>query len=317
VAQSKNRPSDDEIAQRIGEILEAIRTPEHADDIIEIRKIVRKNVPFFFRSYFAYLLKDSLMGGFKSGPRDRDRNGRNQPKREQQPRDQLRDSGRDQGKKVQNQEPKQKQNRPEPKTGRQDKGRQDGARQNDAGLDGERSEERKNERMAPLPEGVEAATLFVSAGRKRHFYPRHLLELFVGADIPRESIGEIRLFDNYTFVQIIASDAAKAVANLDGAVFKGRKLTVNFARKKDEATDELTSSDEGASRDEIHDDPAANVDRGYGDEEANDELSSSDADASFDDTIDDESDYSDAEDEFEDEPEGDSDSDKSDPTEDA
>jgi hypothetical protein len=219
VAQSKNIPSGTEIPQRIKDILEAIKSPEHADDIIELRKIFRKNVPFFFRSYFAaYLLKQSLASGAKGVQRDQGRN-----------RNQVKDSQRDQQKR-------------EERKGTKDANSQGGKPQRDREPATEdelrKREERKNERTPPLPEGVESATLFVSAGRKRHFYPRHLLELFAGAGIPRESIGEIRLFDNYTFVQILAEDAQGAVSSLDGALFKGRKLTVNFARKKDESDDQ-------------------------------------------------------------------------------
>lgn len=252
VAHSKNRPTDDAIAQRIGEILEAIKTPEHADDIIEIRKIVRKNVPFFFRSYFAaYLLKDALSGG--RGQRDRDRK---EPKREREG-GQLRD--REGGQPRKGGAPLDaKRSREEPRRENREE---------------RRPEEKKGERMPPLPEGVEAATLFVSAGRKRHFYPRHLLELFADAGIPRESIGEIRLFDNYTFVQILASDANEAVEKLDGAPFKGRKLTVSFARKKEEPSEERrpsVPSVEGRAEEERSEDPSFATDELLPEEEAAD-----------------------------------------------
>jgi RNA recognition motif-containing protein len=262
VAQSKNIPSGTEIAQRIKDILEAIKSPEHADDIIELRKVFRKNVPFFFRSYFAaYLLKQSLSSGAKGGQRDQGRN-----------RNQGKDSQRDQPK------------RDERKTQR-DPVAQGGKpqREREPLTDDEqrKREERKNERTPPLPEGVESATLFVSAGRKRHFYPRHLLELFAGAGIPRESIGEIRLFDNYTFVQILAEDAQAAVSSLDGALFKGRKLTVNFARKKDESEEPAprreSSNADAYSESESDSDSAADIesdseDRPEYDEEAADAL---------------------------------------------
>jgi hypothetical protein len=228
---NKLRLSEGELAARIRSIMDAIRSPEHADDIIELRRILRKHVPFFFRSYFAaYLLKDLVESG-RPGPRAK-QGGEGK-------RDQARRGGESRGsddrgdeergrrdKEAKRQEPKRQEARP----------RQGGEQRPRQGGNAERvaSEPRKQERQPPLPEGVEAATLFVSAGRKRHFYPRHVLELLEEGGTPREKVGEIRLFDNYMFVQIAADAADEAISRLDGLEFKGRKLAVNHARKRDE-----------------------------------------------------------------------------------
>jgi hypothetical protein len=40
--------------------------------------------------------------------------------------------------------------------------------------------------------------------------------------------------DSYSFLEIEESAADSAIARLDGENFRGRKLTVNFAKKKSE-----------------------------------------------------------------------------------
>jgi len=275
--------TEGELAARIKGIMDAIRSPAHADDIIELRRILKKHVPFYFRSYFAaYLLKDLVESG-RQGPRQ-DGERQDGERRDGERRDgERRDGGRrdGEGKGGQRREGERKEPRSAAERGngsRRAGERRDGERKDGRGSDrrgrdaegrggaasagsanagrdrsekrgGDRSrqderkperpaqeqaEPRKQERHPPLPEGVESATLFVSAGRKRHFYPRHLLELFEGGGIPQDKVGEIRLFDNYMFVQIAADVAQEAVTRMDGVDFKGRKLAVNFARKRED-----------------------------------------------------------------------------------
>jgi len=231
VAKTRLKVGEHEIARRIQNILLAIRSPEHADDIIELRRIVRKQVPFYFRSYFAaYLLKDMLETG-RRGPssarpkadesRGREDNGREKPQTVRKSRETQPAKGSS---------PRGGQGLQERSAGDARPGREQARGQ----------EARRQERQPPLPEGIESATLFVSAGRKRHFYPRHILEMMEEAGIANSSVGEIRLFDNYTFVQIAAEAAETAIAKLDGASFKGRRLSVKYARKREESSENET-----------------------------------------------------------------------------
>ncbi len=277
--------TEGELATRIKGIMDAIRSPEHADDIIELRRILKKHVPFYFRSYFAaYLLKDLVESGRQGPRRDserrdaerRDGEGRGGQRREgerKEPRggDGRRDAERGNGsrKDGERREGERKNGRGSDRRDRDAEGRAGAASAESANSGRDRSEKRggergqqdargkserpaqehaeprKQERHPPLPEGVESATLFVSAGRKRHFYPRHLLELFEGGGIPQDKVGEIRLFDNYMFVQITADIAQEAVTRMDGVDFKGRKLAVNFARKREDEA-ELREGEEPA-----------------------------------------------------------------------
>ena len=95
-----------------------------------------------------------------------------------------------------------------------------------------------------------ATTVFVSIGRNRHVYPRDLVALISQAGgVPRERIGEIRVLDNYSFIQLFAEDADAVISLLDGYEYRGRRLSVSYSRKKNEAqpvesTNELPSDTE-------------------------------------------------------------------------
>lgn len=87
--------------------------------------------------------------------------------------------------------------------------------------------------------GSEGATsanrtsIFVSIGRNRRVHAKDLLALFTSGDgIVRDDIGQIKVLDNYSFVEVETSKADQAIEALNGTEFRGRKLTVNFARKK-------------------------------------------------------------------------------------
>lgn len=76
-------------------------------------------------------------------------------------------------------------------------------------------------------------TLFVSIGKNRRVYPRDLVQLFCAAGgLTKADIGDIKILDNYSFVDVDEAKAADAIAKLDTAPFRGRPLTVNFAKKR-------------------------------------------------------------------------------------
>ena len=80
---------------------------------------------------------------------------------------------------------------------------------------------------------ADGTSLFVSIGRNRKVYPKDLVHLFVNTGkVDRENIGDIKILDNYSFITISRAAAENAIDNLDGIDYRGRKLTVNFAKKK-------------------------------------------------------------------------------------
>lgn len=94
-----------------------------------------------------------------------------------------------------------------------------------------------------IPE-EESARIFISVGRNRRVFPREILSLILSeTDIKKEDIGLIRILDNYSFVQVRKEWADTIIESLHGKIFRGRTLTVNHARSKNE---------EGSSADELH-----------------------------------------------------------------
>jgi len=77
------------------------------------------------------------------------------------------------------------------------------------------------------------ASIFISAGRNRRLHARDLVTLFTSAEgVTRDDVGQVKVLDNYSFVEIEASKAKQAIDGLNGTDFRGRKLTVNYARRK-------------------------------------------------------------------------------------
>ncbi|MDR2020317.1 MAG: DbpA RNA binding domain-containing protein [Treponema sp.] len=97
---------------------------------------------------------------------------------------------------------------------------------------------RDNFRTEPdrsLPE-KESARLFFSIGRNRRVFPRELLQLIgTKTQVSRDDVGTIRILDSHSFVQVRSSAADAIIAALNGVSFRGRTLTVNYARNHDAA----------------------------------------------------------------------------------
>ena len=89
----------------------------------------------------------------------------------------------------------------------------------------------------------ESSRLFISIGRNRKVFPREILALInARAKVARDDIGTIRILDNYSFVQIRNSEADTVIQALNGQRFRGRTLTVNYARSRQEGDDEQQDS---------------------------------------------------------------------------
>jgi hypothetical protein len=106
-------------------------------------------------------------------------------------------------------------------------------REDDSGKNGERREDFKpQDELYFLPEG-ESARLFFSIGRSRKVFPREIIGLLSAkARITKDDIGDIRILDNYSFVQVRTAVADAVIKALNGQNFRGRTLTVNYARTK-------------------------------------------------------------------------------------
>jgi hypothetical protein len=88
-----------------------------------------------------------------------------------------------------------------------------------------------------LPE-EESKKLFISIGKNRRLFPREVITLIMSkTSTPREDIGVIRILDNYSFVQVRDIRADEIIAALTGHNFRGRTLTVNYAKPKNSEED--------------------------------------------------------------------------------
>jgi len=140
--------------------------------------------------------------------------------------------------------------------------RNDFARKNDKRF----SEE--NAPRYPLAE-EESKRLFFSVGRSRRVFPREILGLInTKTAIPREDIGAIRILDNYSFVQVRDTVAEKIIEALNGTIFRGRPLTVNYAKsRKDEENNAAENENEIYSEDDPPNDDTSEQDHDHSEEE--------------------------------------------------
>jgi len=96
----------------------------------------------------------------------------------------------------------------------------------------------QTERHYPLAE-EDSKRLFFSVGRSRRVFPREILGLInTKTSISREDIGAIKILDNYSFVQVRDTVAGKIIETLNGQNFRGRPLTVNYAKSREEQEEE-------------------------------------------------------------------------------
>ena len=99
----------------------------------------------------------------------------------------------------------------------------------------------RNAASGPAPgpaRGVESRTgeftqLFVSIGRNRRVFARDLIALFTDKlKLAAGDIGDVRVFEKYSFVDIVPARAGEAIEKLSGAQMKGRTIAVNYAKKR-------------------------------------------------------------------------------------
>jgi RNA recognition motif-containing protein len=120
----------------------------------------------------------------------------------------------------------------------------------------ERDEGSRQEVRRVLPE-EDSVRLFIGIGRSRRVFPREILGLIASkTSAPRDDIGAIRIFDNYSFVQVRTQTADEIIEALNGKPFRGRSLVVNYARNR---KDETPAAEKPATEDDA-DDPAADAD---------------------------------------------------------
>ena len=187
------------IVAAIERAVTTVREREDPVELKEFRALFKKHVPFNLRGYVtAYLLKELASSGGRP-----ERSGdarRGEPRR--RPR---RDGETAAATTAAAAEP------------RQERG----------------AEQRRRPRRDGEPPAPGQRRLFVSIGRNRRVQPDDLAELISGSvAVERSDLGEIRVLDSYSFVEVPEAVAEDTIAALSGTSFKGRRITVDFARAR-------------------------------------------------------------------------------------
>ena len=77
------------------------------------------------------------------------------------------------------------------------------------------------------------ARLFVSVGRSRRVSRQMLADLFIAKlELPQEQIGEVRVLDNFSFIEVPSAVAQSAIDRITGETLNGRRVNVDYARSK-------------------------------------------------------------------------------------
>ena len=76
--------------------------------------------------------------------------------------------------------------------------------------------------------------MYINAGKRRGISPRHVLGAIMGeTDIDKNLIGDIDVYDKFTFVEVDKDSISDVVAKLDGVRIKGKKISAEIAKPKD------------------------------------------------------------------------------------
>ncbi len=194
-----NKLPSDALDAFLDGVLADLRAPADPDALNEVRAAFRRRIPFSMRSYAAALLILRAAGLSRmTSPKAERRSKSAKEPRPQKTREKTTEKEKPGAK-----------NRIESSVG--------------------------EERSAPRPRYTgEASTLFFSMGKRQRLYPRILIDLIVDtAKLTLDSIGDVRVFDNYAFVDVDPQKAAAVISALDGSEFRGRRLSVGPAKKRD------------------------------------------------------------------------------------
>jgi ATP-dependent RNA helicase DeaD len=230
--QDASLPAEEQVlAGAIHDILRRSRSAEDPAELARWLRLLRRHAPLGRRAEVAAFLLKQVYGALASPAAARDR----QPGRRQQapPAPQAKpaggpgsrgDLGRNLGKSP---------GRGEPRAAAGSRAEAGGRRARS------RHGEAAGSKLTPPAQRAQAeegfTRLFISVGKSRGVYPKDLAALFSDTlQADRSRIGDIRVLDNYSFLEIDSALADKAIAALSGSELKGKQISVNYARKKED-----------------------------------------------------------------------------------
>ncbi len=103
-------------------------------------------------------------------------------------------------------------------------------------------------RSIPRRKPAQVVTLFISIGKNRRVFPRDLVLFLVnGAAIVKADLGDIKILDSYSFVEVNEEVAPRVIEKLNGTTYRGKRIAINFAKKRgnDAGYEVPESSEEG------------------------------------------------------------------------
>ncbi len=90
---------------------------------------------------------------------------------------------------------------------------------------------RPREKLPPEPESGHAK-LFINRGQRSGISEEDIQWALVeGAVVPEDSVGEIRVLERFSFVDLAAEHAEQALERLDGTKLKGKQVRVEYANQ--------------------------------------------------------------------------------------
>lgn len=183
------------LEEKIRHIITKISTDPNPAELEEIKKIIRKNVPFFSRGAFsAYLLRELVsQKRAKEGkkPFEKDKN-------EIKPAFAKK---------------KEEQKKPE---------------EEKESLIESAKEEKKEEKVLP----ADAKTLYLNIGKMKRLYAKQLSALLQEElGIQRDDIYTLRIHDKYSFITMSEENCIKAIEKLNGKEINGRTAQINYSNR--------------------------------------------------------------------------------------
>ncbi len=100
-----------------------------------------------------------------------------------------------------------------------------------------------------MPEGRVSAsgsstTLFLNTGKNKGLYNGELLRIIkTAADIDKENIKQIRILDNYSFIEVKEDSADIIIEKLNDFNFRGRKFSLSYAKNNRKTKHQSKSPD--------------------------------------------------------------------------
>lgn len=199
----------DVLAGKIQLIVQRIKSDSNPEELDQLKKLYKKNVPFSMRGYFtAYLLREVERNS------RRGENKKKNERREEKPFE----------KKVQ-QQPKKEEKPQSVKKEKSEKREQ--PQQNNKN----HQEKRPQSQQRVVPQG--AKTLYVNLGKIGRVYARDLISLIMdGTDITKDDIYTVRVHDKYSFVTMSEENCNKAIEALQGKDHNGRTIQINISKRE-------------------------------------------------------------------------------------